>query len=781
MNKLDYLKTIEQIEKIKSNFKEENNILKLNEYKHECYNLLKKLSLAKKTAFSLNIEDYNNISLNIKEVKEIIKDIIQKINEITEKENFDSEVKKFSNMNIKLLDELKFNTENISTSKKLEMFENLIDSNDKTDYLKYILENLKDNKNYEVCKNRLFNCDNTKIIDLLKKEISYVKEKLKNKKNQNNKKECFKKIDIFLSHEQQDILKNINDIDYDDYSIPNLIMCLAGLLASDNVKDNIDKINTLSDYLNEELVEYMSYKNDYKNELFILLNCLKIRITESEKNSDERIYFKKIYKSLKSLNDIYKENNNKEKMNPYFAMVMYFLKDDKNYIYIKELLKRREYVTNVRYEGKHIIFYILEEYFNNFEKMLKDKNGNYVNVNYLKEVYMLFFQSTAFKISRKEEELLNDKIKEFQIKVKNFLTKEKRKKAAEADLNDMKNNSIYQIYGNLSYSMYHDYINLSDDDLICEANSVVQNVKNSSSKKDATNVFVYGNTAYSLEAKNDSYIVTMYAIDYANYILPKSRLGKYLYNQELIGDKPDSFTNNYLRFRADNTYPVFAYQIEFSNTGNILGFKVYKDYVHVDEVIVGNHSNEKVEMLKKIHNIVASKNSMKILKYDLYNINSNFEELLMKEFVKFLEKEKLPYLYYGKITPDSNEAEQRIFDLSNEIFKLKKIDSHEIKHILSSQIDKNHYSIYPIPNAKYSLSLLTPFSFQGIETERMLNDLYFNERKFNDPRRLEKLKRNYKEFYTKLSFIINRANNYVDPVELEKSKGRIRKVYRKVY
>ena len=63
----------------------------------------------------------------------------------------------------------------------------------------------------------------------------------------------------------------------------------------------------------------------------------------------------------------------------------------------------------MRYEGKHIIFYILEEYFNNFEKMLKDKNGNYVNVNYLKEVYMLFFQSTAFKISRKEEELLNDK------------------------------------------------------------------------------------------------------------------------------------------------------------------------------------------------------------------------------------------------------------------------------------------------------------------------------------------------------------------------------------
>ena len=62
----------------------------------------------------------------------------------------------------------------------------------------------------------------------------------------------------------------------------------------------------------------------------------------------------------------------------------------------------------------------------------------------------------------------------------------------------------------------------------------------------------------------------------------------------------------------------------------------------------------------------------------------------------------------------------------------------------------------------------------------MLNDLYFNERKFNDPRRLEKLKRVYKELYTKLSFIINRANNYVDPVELEKSKGKIRKIYKKI-
>lgn len=788
MKDLYYIKLVKEIEILfekikmtKANLKKENNISKLNEYKHDCYILLKKLNLAKKMAFSLNTEDYNNFNLTIKEVKKIIKDILQKIDEITKKEQLALEMKKFSNKNITLLEELKFNNENISSAKKLEMFKKLIDSNDKIDYLKYILENLKENKNYEVCKNRLFNTDNAKIIDLLKKEISYVKEKLKNIKNQNNKKVCFKKIDISLSHEQQSILKNIDeDIDYDDYSILDLIMCLAGLLASDNVNDNIDKINILCDYLTEELVEYMSYKNDYKNELFILLNCLKIRITESEKNSDERIYFKKIYKSFKDLNDIYKESNNRERMNPYFAMVMYFLKDDKNYIYIKELLKRREYVTNVRYEGKHIIFYILEEYFNNFDKMLKDKNGEYVNVNYLKEVYMLFFQSKAFKISRKEAELLNDKIKEFQIKVKKSLTKEKRKKAVEDDLNDMRNNSIYQIYGNLSYSMYHDYTKLSDDDLICEANSVVQNVKNYSNKKEATNVFVYGSAAYSLEDKNNSYVVTMYAIDYANYILPKSRLGKYLYNQELIGDKPDSFTNNYLRFRADNNYPVFAYQIEFSNTGNILGFKLYKDYVHVDEVIVGNHTNEKIEMLKKIHNIVASKNSMEILKYDLYNINSNFEALLMKEFVKFIEKEKLPYLYYGKITPDFNEAEQRIFDLSNEIFKLEKIDSHEIKHILSSQIDKNHYSTYPIPNAKYSLNLLTPFSFQGIETERMLNDLYFNERKFNDPRRLEKLKRVYKELYTKLSFIINRANNYVDPVELEKSKGKIRKIYKKI-
>ena len=66
MKDLYYIKLVKEIEILfekikmtKANLKKENNISKLNEYKHDCYILLKKLNLAKKMAFSLNTEDYN--------------------------------------------------------------------------------------------------------------------------------------------------------------------------------------------------------------------------------------------------------------------------------------------------------------------------------------------------------------------------------------------------------------------------------------------------------------------------------------------------------------------------------------------------------------------------------------------------------------------------------------------------------------------------------------------------------------------------------------------------
>ena len=61
----------------------------------------------------------------------------------------------------------------------------------------------------------------------------------------------------------------------------------------------------------------------------------------------------------------------------------------------------------------------------------------------------------------------------------------------------------------------------------------------------------------------------------------------------------------------------------------------------------------------------------------------------------------------------------------------------------------------------------------------MLNDLYFNQRKYDDEKRLMKLKNQYSRLYHKLAYKINEANDYVDPIELEKSRGRIRKIYKK--
>ena len=57
-------------------------------------------------------------------------------------------------------------------------------------------------------------------------------------------------------------------------------------------------------------------------------------------------------------------------------------------------------IVNIRYNNKHIIFYILEEYFKNFEKMVKDRNSDYININYLRQGIGSIILNKAINLSK---------------------------------------------------------------------------------------------------------------------------------------------------------------------------------------------------------------------------------------------------------------------------------------------------------------------------------------------------------------------------------------------
>lgn len=776
MNEVDYKELLKAIENLELNIGLSEDLEELDALKKECLALKKKLVSVKKEALITDLNIYNKLLGLLKKNKELLLKVKEKKDNLLKQQLLSIKKTQFNNHKFELIDELKINLDrSLDNNSKIEIFKNTINSKDSNniEYLKYILENLKNEKYYEIHKQQIFEENNVEIFKLIEKEIDFIKNEIKISKNTCQNSKEITNIYVNLTEKQKNILAIMDNIHFENYEISDLIMVLNGMISSDKCLDNKSCIDELFKYLSTELVSYMSDNKDYQLGLKLLLNNLKIRIKDFDKTDKNRNYFKTIYKKFKELNDIYKDFNTKEKISPYFSMIMYFLQNEINYLYIKKLIKMHHEIVNIRYNNKHIIFYILEEYFKNFEKMVKDRNSDYININYLREVYLLFLTNSSLRLTTEEKEALDLKINDFLERCKNTLIKEKRKKAVEEDLKDMRSTEMYQIPP--AYKVFE----MTDDILGYESNCVIQNLKTCHENEIVEKAFVYGNRAFKLAREKDMVTLTMYSIDLSNYILRKSLLGAYLYNCELIAEKVDNFTTDCLRFRENEKYPAFAHKITFNKDGNIKKYSLSKETIFINKIYSYNSNDEEINLLRKLNNIVVSKNGGKTSEYDLYIINKNFEDLINKEFIKFINQEKLPYLYYGKILFDEKEVERKLFDLSSELYKLNKSDSRDVKHILGAEIDEKHYSVYPIPNANYELKLFEPFTFLGLETQRMLNDLYFNQRKYDDEKRLMKLKNQYSRLYHKLAYKINEANNYVDPIELEKSRGRIRKIYKK--
>ena len=384
MNEVEYKELLKAIENLELNIGLSEDLEELDVLKKECLALKKKLVSVKKEALITDLNIYNKLLGLLKKNKELLLKVKEKKDNLLKQQLLSFKQIQFNNHKFELIDELKINLNNsLDNNSKLEIFKNLINSKDSNniEYLKYILENLKNEKYYEIHKQQIFEENNVEIFKLIEKEIDFIKNEIKISKNtcQNNKE--ITNIYVNLTEKQKNILAIMDNIHFENYEISDLLMVLNGMISSDKCLDNKNCIDELFTYLYTELVSYMAENKDYQLGLKLLLNNLKIRIKDFDKTDKNRNYFKTIYKKFKELNDIYKDFNTKEKISPYFSMIMYFLQNEINYLYIKKLIKMHHEIVNIRYNNKHIIFYILEEYFKNFEKMVKDRNSDYININ----------------------------------------------------------------------------------------------------------------------------------------------------------------------------------------------------------------------------------------------------------------------------------------------------------------------------------------------------------------------------------------------------------------
>lgn len=613
--------------------------------------------------------------------------------------------------------------------------------------------------------------------ELLKKYINiinYVKENYeKFKLTYKEEKIHFENIENksnFKNYSSKKITEETNLFE-EENEIKTLINSYLYLIKNSSILEEKTTIIDSSYILYNKIYEYLYETKEIISELNYLVDALNNKYRNFEKDSEERKILKPILNKFVEVNKIFSEKN-ENKNNPYFDIIDFWSENEDNYLYIKELIKRKPEICNIHNNEKHIVIHILEKYLDNFRKMIIDKNSDYINKNYLKEIYYLITKNYHLRITKEERLIIDEKIKEFSIFVKNYLIKEKRKNAALLELKSMKSDKFYQKYINYEFREY------SVDNLTYEKeriyNNSISRIKNEPYKE----AFLIGNNAYNISKENNEISLKMYTFNISNYITEKSIMYNYLEKCEFTKEEIDEFISNTFKFKMNNIYPTICYELKFYESGKIKNLEIKKENIKITNQDKAFNPNSELKEFYDLYEKSLIKNGGIKTNFDLSKVNQHFEDILNNEFIKFIKENRLPFIYCGYTLPDATKVNHNLNNLSPLLYNFNKEIAYEIINIVSSKIDQEHYSLFPIENGYYNLKLIDSFNFIGIINQKMLNDIYFNGYNFDNKEKEEREKRIRLMKYYKIISEINTFIQYVDPIEIKESKGKIKRKFK---
>lgn len=594
----------------------------------------------------------------------------------------------------------------------------------------------------------------TYLKDILRKErkIKCIYKKYKNIKNTK----------IVNTIEPEYDYTNFN-IHLDKTDTKDVIAILKDMIKNGNYDLNKGKLITYVSYLCTTFLENLNNKN-YSNDISSILDTLKVRINNYPIESEQRTFFKDIYKRFRDIERLYDQKydpNHREKA--YFEILNYYINHE-NYFVIQELLRRKPEVCNLKHDNRHIIFYILDLYFTNFKKQFKEKVD--ININYLKELYLLFTRSNGFRISYEEKNEIDKYLNEIVKFAKATIIKEKRMVRALNQIKEMRPINFYQ-------KAYYDDEEISYDHLTYEKQRIINNVSNLSKryKKEGYNVepaFVVGNTAYTLISSEKETKLKIHVMDVSPFITENSVMMQHAHRFIVNNDNSDKdFILKGCRYEKNTEYAVITYTLSFYPSGKIKGLDVDKGVINVENKYLNFYvKDNQINEFLDLYNKSLIKNGGEKELDDIYKMNNHFETLLNNLYPSFIKKYRIPFIYYGYTVPEESILLENKNALLKYLTQMDKQEAMDVLNIITSRIDKWHYSVYPIPNAVYDLKLISNLNYIGIENLRMLNQFYFNSY-LVDQKRMEQ---NKKICYQNLDELVKEFNSYINYVDIENIK-----------
>lgn len=549
----------------------------------------------------------------------------------------------------------------------------------------------------------------------------------------------------------------------------------------------------MNEILSEGIIDEVTIDSIYS-----VWDAIKYRLNHISK---EDISQRKIVKNIRiifdSILENYKEDRNIIKHDYLFHVVDYFLDNEEDFLYLKRLVEKMPKIVNTRHinqdtkESEHVVIYITKKFINNYQKMLKNKNGTYISKDYLKHVYLLFTQCYQIYLTKEEKSKIDSLLSNFMKEANQTLTSSRRKAAVKEDLKDMYTDKMY-------FDKKSKFLEEIDDyRLEWQMNSFVMSIGRELEEKrvdltEECSVKLGGKyNAYSIEKQNEKTILKIHVIDLYNLFIKHSELDKYLFNQTMMKKPIDSILTNPLNMIRNGIYPTITYEISFDEKGNykrknghVDEFKIYKSKIQIKECYSDYHlvyakGDVVLKTFKNLYRTALIKNHGDYQDdFSISDMDSYFESILNQGITEYFKFNHLPFVYSGVQHYNEQDFVKILNQISHILSRLDNDDFNKVYHILSDNVDEFHYSSIPF-YGKYDLSIKDPISYPGLMIQRILHELVLDNR-HNEEEYIKALQK-YESELEWLVTNLNCYNEYIDKHILKEEKGKIVKVKKMLF
>ncbi len=626
-----------------------------------------------------------------------------------------------------------------------------------------------------------------KISYLDSKEIYY--QNLLTKNNKNNKiieyaeNKELSETQMFI----EDSLINNIDINLANFDLADILYGFGHYLKN-------CKINSQASYYGREISyrffdENFEINDDIIKGLYYILDCLKTRISNTDKKSPERKILKEIQREYSYILQIYKKEQ-KNIETSYFPILEYLISNENNITSLKALINTIPNIVNTTYieEDKkieHIIFYIIDEFVKNYKILIRNKREEYINPDYLKEIYFMFIRNFDISLTDEQRKRIDKKLSQFISYSNKYIKSPTRKLAVKMDLKPMYTSNIYSHNKKYNSLKYIDDYKLDND-----LNSLYDNLKYSIKDNNrvdliSDNHITFNNShcCYSISKYYDKKILKISVIDIYSIVNGNKNLENYFFNQAVLKEELDQMLIEITSMYETGTYPTITYEIIFDNNGNyknkdnkFIGFNIYPSKVKIsknynnDDLI--EKDDETIKSLIGLYNKIKVRNKFEYQGSTVEILDKSFTDLLNEGLINFVEENNLPFIYSGYKNYD-------IISIMNDLSSFLPKNNEEYISAIYENLKK--YKDLPICSRKpfdgeYILRVNNPISYQGLLIQEILNKMFIKCNNITEKEYLATSELLIKNIETIIESI-NSYSEHIDDEKLMEEKGRLKKYY----